>query len=295
MVVLGLGQATLLPDISSLGESLNDLVSQPLDGLGYIPVREAAAMCENMARWRVEEELARLEQEGGEVAVEVGDDLQARCLSYVDYAGRQCVSRVNILVEELERSGRSLLSREQQVCSDQVTSLSLSLARSEEARLEQVGREEQDRLVLQYQQQGKQVESQVFADFEERGRRQERKIRAEFTARGAEEEARIRAELELRGKIQMTSIELELRKRGEQEAVNITKEFEERGAALEETIRKEFEERGDEIMKEVESELRARGVALQEEGETACAEMIVMACEVRPETEDQLGQYFSLF
>ena len=79
------------------------------------------------------------------------------------------------------------------------------------------------------------------------------------------------------------------------ELKNITKEFEERGAALEETIRKEFEERGDEIMKEVESELRARGAALQEEGETACAEMIVMACEVRPETEDQLGQYFSLF
>ena len=99
--------------------------------------------------------------------------------------------------------------------------------------------------------------------------------------RGAEEEARIRAELELRGELKMKSIELELRKRGEEEAVTIREEFEARGAELEETIRKEFEERGAEIMAEVEAELRARGVTLQEEGETACAEMIAMACEVR--------------
>ena len=281
MLGLGLARATLLPDINTIGDSLNGLVSQPLDGLGYIPVREAVMICERMARWRVEEEVVRLEKEGEVVLEDVGQDLEARCVSYVEYAGRSCVSRVNSLVQDLERAGRSLLGREQQVCTDQVTGLSLALAQSEEERLEEVGRQEQERLVQQYQEQGRQVERRVFAEFEERGRRQEAEIRAEFTARGAEEEARIRAELELRGEVKMKSIELELRKRGEEEAVTIREEFEARGAELEETIRKEFEERGAEIMAEVESELRARGVTLQEEGETACAEMIAMACEVR--------------
>ena len=275
------GRTSLFPDISSLGESLNDLVSQPLDGLGYIPVMEAVRQCESQARWRVEAELKRLEVEGLEASVTVGSDLEARCVSYVEYAGTECVTRLNRLVAELEMEGRALLGREQEVCAGQVTGLSLSLARSEEARLGQLGRQEELRLRQLYEQQGKQVERQVVAQFEERGRLQEQEVRAEYRARGEQEEDRIRTELELRGEVQRAIIELELRKRGEKEAASITKEFEARGAALEETIRAEFEERGAQIMKTVEAELRARGAALQDEGETACAEMIVMACEVR--------------
>ena len=281
LLLTRLAGASLFPDISSLGESLNDLVCQPLDGLGYIPVAEAVRHCESQARWRLETELRRLEVEGLDVGLEVGADLEARCLSYVEYAGTECVTRVNSLVASLERSGRDLLSREQEVCTGQVTSLTLSLAQSEEARLAQLGRQEEARLRQLYEQQGRQVELEVVAQFEERGRQQEQQVRAEYGARGQQEEDRILTELELRGKVQMATIELELRKRGEKEAATITKEFEDRGAALEETIRAEYEERGEEIMKTVEAELRARGKALQDEGETECAEMIVMACEVR--------------
>ena len=295
LLLARLGRTSLLPDISSLGESLNDLVSQPLDGLGYIPVLEAVRQCEAEARWRLETELRRLEVEGLEAGLTVGSDLEARCVSYVEYAGTECVSRVNSLVSRLERSGRALLARETELCTGQVTTTSLGLARSEEARLGQLGRQEEARLRQLYEQQGRQVELQVVEEFEERGRQQEQEVRAEYGARGRQEEERIRTELELRGKVQMASIELELRKRGEKEAASITKEFEARGAALEETIRAEFEERGAEIMKTVEAELRARGDVLRDEGETQCAEMIVMACEVRDDTLSLSLSDLSLF
>ena len=268
-------------DLPGLGESLTGLARQPLEGLGYVPVLEAARQCESQARWRLEVELARLEEEGVEAAVSVGSDLEARCLSYVEYTGQQCVARLNSLVAQLEREGRALLGREQEDCSQEVTSLSLGLATSEEARLGQLGRQEEQRLRQLYEEQGRRLEAEVVAQFEERGRQQEREVRQEFLDRGRQEEDRVRTELELRGRVMMASIELELRKRGEKEAASITKEFESRGAALEETIKAEFEERGAEIMKTVEAELRARGEALQDEGETQCALMIEMACEVR--------------
>ena len=158
--------ASVFPDISSLGESLNDLVSQPLDGLGYIPVAEAVRHCESQARWRLEAELRRLEDEGVEATVVLGSDLEARCVSYVEYAGLECVARVNSLVGELERSGRSLLSRETERCSNEVTSLSVSLTQSEEVRLGELGRQEEARLRQVYQEQGRQIEREVVADFE---------------------------------------------------------------------------------------------------------------------------------
>ena len=282
---------SLLPDLSSLGE----LARQPLDGLGYIPVGEAVRQCESQARWRLEAELRRLEVEGVEATVVLGSDLEARCVSYVEYAGQQCVARLNSLVARLEQSGRALLTREQEGCSQEVTSLSRGLASSEEARLGQLGRQEELRLREVYEEQARQLEAEVVAQFEERGRREEQEVREEFVARGQQEEDRVRTELELRGQVQMARIELELRKRGEREAAAITKEFELRGAALEETIRVEFEERGAEIMKTVEAELRARGADLQEEGETQCAEMIVMACEVREGGRESLSDLCCLF
>ena len=161
-----LAQASLIPDLNTIGDSLNGLVSQPLDSLGYIPVSEAVRECERRARWRVEEELVRLEREGMDVAGGLGEDLEARCVSYVEYAGLECVARVNSLVGELERSGRSLLSRETEQCSNEVSSLSISLAQSEEVRLGELGRQEEDRLRQVYQEQGRQIEREVVTDFE---------------------------------------------------------------------------------------------------------------------------------
>ena len=48
LLLTRLATTSVFPDISSLGESLNDLVSQPLDGLGYIPVLEAVRQCEKL-------------------------------------------------------------------------------------------------------------------------------------------------------------------------------------------------------------------------------------------------------
>ena len=34
-------------------------MSGPLDNIGYVPFDEALGKCENIARWRVEEEISR--------------------------------------------------------------------------------------------------------------------------------------------------------------------------------------------------------------------------------------------
>ena len=41
----------------SVGSGLSGLVARGFDRLGYIPVAEAAQMCDGQARWRVEEEI----------------------------------------------------------------------------------------------------------------------------------------------------------------------------------------------------------------------------------------------
>ena len=81
--------ASLLPPLPDL----SGLVSQPLDSLGYVPVREAVATCEGIARWKVEETLA-IFQRSGELeaaALDIGADLEARCRGYVEYTG-ECLS-----------------------------------------------------------------------------------------------------------------------------------------------------------------------------------------------------------
>ena len=67
-----------LPDLSGL-------VSQPLDSLGYVPVKEAAKTCDGIARWKVDETLASGKLEAA--ALEIGADLEARCRGYVEYTG----------------------------------------------------------------------------------------------------------------------------------------------------------------------------------------------------------------
>ena len=81
--------ASLLPPLPDL----SGLVSQPLDSLGYVPVREAVATCEGIARWKVEETLATFQRSGEleAAALDIGADLEARCRGYVEYTG-ECLS-----------------------------------------------------------------------------------------------------------------------------------------------------------------------------------------------------------
>ena len=55
-ILLSTCDSTMLPD---LREGLNSIVSGPLENVGYVPVAEAIATCERIARWKVEEEIAR--------------------------------------------------------------------------------------------------------------------------------------------------------------------------------------------------------------------------------------------
>ena len=49
--------------------------------------------------------------------------------------GQQCVDLINLQAADLEARGRALLQFESEACSQEVSSLSLELAASEEARL----------------------------------------------------------------------------------------------------------------------------------------------------------------
>ena len=60
--------------------------------------------------------------------------------------GQQCVDLINLQAADLEARGRALLQFESGACSQQVTSLSLELAASEEARLTLAGQREEQAL-----------------------------------------------------------------------------------------------------------------------------------------------------
>jgi len=262
-----------------VGSKLSGLVAGGFDKLGYIPIATAVGQCEGQARFRVEMALARLTKEAEAQFTVLGQDIEARCRSYVEYAAEECTSRINSLAAELEKVGRNLLTETQEDCQTEVTQVVERTTESEERRFTQLGEQEEARLRALYEAQGNEVEKDVLKEFEDRGKTIEKKIRGEYELRGKEEEERIRREFELRGEVERKTIELELRKRGEVEAVDIREEFEERGRNLEATIRKEFEKRGEEEMKKIEGELRARGNTLRDSGEEQCTEMINMACQ----------------
>ena len=60
--------------------------------------------------------------------------------------GQQCVDLINLQAADLEARGRALLQFESEACSQEVTSLSLGLAASEEARLTLAGQREEQAL-----------------------------------------------------------------------------------------------------------------------------------------------------
>ena len=144
---------TLIPSIPDIGAGLGNLVAGPLDNIGYIPVSQAVTMCENIARWKVEQEIARVQNSGelDRAAVEVGADLEARCRGYVEYAGTECVDRLNVMVSQLEAQGRSLLSSETALCSQEVTRVSQLEADREEQRLTAQGQREEQSLRAAYE------------------------------------------------------------------------------------------------------------------------------------------------
>ena len=144
---------SLIPGLPDIGAGLNNLVSGPLDNIGYIPLAQAVTMCENIARWKVEQEIARIQNSGelDRAAVEIGNDLEARCRGYVEYAGSECVDRLNVMVSQLEAQGRSLLSSETALCSQEVTRVSRLEAAREEQRLTALGQREEQSLRAAYE------------------------------------------------------------------------------------------------------------------------------------------------
>ena len=227
----------------------------------------------------MENALAQLQRELTQRYSGVGGDIEARCRGYVEFAGSECLARVESLAAELQELGRRILSERTEECQTETTRLTTTVATMEEERLRREGEQEQENLTRQYEARGRELEKEVVAEFEARGREVEGRVRREYEGRGKEEEQRIRRELELRGEVKRKEIELELRKRGEVEAVQIREEFEERGRLLEAQLRQEFEERGEKIKAEVEAEFREKGNKLRDEGEEQCTDMINMACE----------------
>jgi len=291
----------LVPDDSDrtldVGSKISGIVSGGFDKLGYIPIATAVGQCEGQARFRVENALTQLQRELSQRYSGLGEDIEARCRGYVEFAGSQCMARVESLAGELQELGRRILSERTEECQAETTRTTETVARQEEERLRREGEREQEELTRQYEARGRDLEKEVVQEFEERGRDVETRIRREYESRGKGEEQRIRQELELRGEVKRKEIELELRKRGEVEAVQIREEFEERGRMLEGTLRKEFEERGEKIKTEVEQEFRDKGNRLRDEGEDQCTEMINMACEdvIEGSESDDFCQEFFFF
>lgn len=269
-----------------VGRGLSGIVNGGFDKFGYIPIAEAVGMCEGQARRRVESALVQITDELTTRYSGVGEDLEARCRGYVEFAGNDCLKKVLSLAEQLQELGRRILGERTEECQSETTVFTTRVAEEEEERLTRQGRSEEDKLKRQYEDRGKELEKEVVKEFEDRGKEIEVRVRRDAEERGREEEEKIRREFELRGEVERKNIELELRKRGEVEGLAIREEFEERGRNLEAEIRAEYEARGEQIRKEVEEELRDRGLKLKDEGEEQCTEMIEMACEdVVPNSE----------
>ena len=133
------------------------MVSGGFDKLGYIPVSRAVGQCEGQARFRVEAALQQLQAELAGQAAGLGSDLEARCRSYVEFAGNECMDRVNSLVEELQVTGQRIFSETAADCQARTTAAAARETERERARLEAEGSREEEQLRLQYEQQGKQV------------------------------------------------------------------------------------------------------------------------------------------
>ena len=62
---------------------------------------------------------SRLRREAEQQFRNLGQDIEARCRGYVEYAATDCRARVNGLAEELETDGRGLLTEVQEDCQEE--------------------------------------------------------------------------------------------------------------------------------------------------------------------------------
>ena len=132
----------------------------------------------------MEAALAQLERELTQRYSGLGGDIEARCRGYVEFAGSQCLARVESLAAELQELGRRILRERTEECQNETTQLTNTVATQEEKRLMREGEREQEELTRQYEARGKELEKEVVREFEERGREVEVRVRREYEMRG---------------------------------------------------------------------------------------------------------------
>ena len=117
-----------------------------------------------MSCFRVENALAQLQRELTQRYSGVGADIEARCRGYVEFAGSECLARVESLAGELQELGRRVLSQRTEECQTETTQLTNTVATMEEERLRREGEGEQEKLTRQYEARGKELEKEVNID-----------------------------------------------------------------------------------------------------------------------------------
>lgn len=276
LATLGLGSTEKTGDIRG---SISGLLGGGFAKLGYIPIGEALARCEGSARTKVEATIDRLRKDGERIFTEVGEDLEARCRSYVEYAGNQCQDRVEGIVEKLQEEGRAFLTREQKRCGDETNQLIEDTKKSEEERTRMEGEREMKRLEEFYERLGEQEMEKARAEFEARMDKLNVTITKEFKDRGKAMEERIRSEFEAKGELLAARTELEYKAIGERKKEEITAEFEERGEKEKKELMAMFEERGRIMEIEANQTFTERAAKVKKEMTEKCTEMLNMACE----------------
>jgi len=260
-------------------DSITDLVGNKFDAAGYITFNDAARRCEAGARGQVERTLQRLQREALKVFMRVGTDLEARCRSYIEYAGNDCRSRLESVGEELLESGRELVNSENDRCRAEIEELSERVQREEEERYRLIGDAETQNLTEVYTELGKVEERKIRSEFEERQLNVTEQLTEELTNRGLTERDRIVREFEALGEAARANVTLDVSMRGFNLSEEIRKEFEDRGEKFEADLRAEFERRGEEARIEIEERYRSLGEDEQKSGEQTCDCMLMNACE----------------
>lgn len=258
--------------------NVGGLLTGGFDKLGYVPISEALQRCEGSARGKVENFINRFRAQGESLFKEISQDLEARCRSYIEYAGTDCQNRIESLASSLERSGRDLLTDAQERCGEETMRTLERTRKEEEERYSALGKLEEQRLMAFYTDLGAKEEVKIRKEFEERGKKLQTEVQAQYEARGQKERERIEQTTRLRGEVIAAKTEIELRKRGEILMRELMQEYEMRGMEVSNRTRAELMERGDRKRKEIEDDFAERGRKLREEGEMKCTDMIKEAC-----------------
>jgi len=259
--------------------SITDLVGSKFDSAGYVPFGQAASRCESSVRSKVERTLQKIQREAMYSFTKIGEDLQARCRSYVEYAGNDCRARLESVGETLLENGRELVNDENDRCRSEIEELTARVQKEEEERYRIIGDMETQNLTEIYQDLGKVEEQKIRSEIEERQLNVTEMLTEELTNRGLTERDRIVREFEALGEAARANITVNIQSRGFNQSIEIRQEFEERGEKLEAEIRAEYEEKGEQARKDIEDRFRAMGRDEEIRGENSCDCMLKNACE----------------